>query len=1854
MSFSPLDNQEDGSPIANPPRVTMCLDKEFEDDPPKSENMKVYARVRPMLQREEDEGYRECIAAIDEETIRAVVPANSVKFKNSGLNPQDVYDFKYTQAFGPDVGQFLFFENTIMDAMLGYIEGQNSLIFNYGITNSGKTYTLQGNEANPGIIPLAMHLFFGCIEKQLMDEICVKPEKFCDIVVLNDRERVQELRLKEELLRLVDNDSFNKTSASDTSVVSNASKSFSQILCECFRDDFKYQTETTLPPEEMIAAQSAAYMRELGKKSVDEQPGKCNIWVSFIEIYNEYIYDLLQPNITQRQKLSLAEDQNGDVYIKGAREICVSNSTEAIKLMYVGRKNLRIASTKLNYQSSRSHCIFTVKIARVFDDETHGTSGRVNRISFCDLAGSERANKSQTSGMRLKEAGYINTSLMVLGRCLDQLRRNQTAKDKKMIPFRESKLTRLFSNHFLGKGKAVMIANASPCEYTFDETLNVLRFSALAKDLTISDSYISTAQNSIMDICNQWHKSKNRVSDVSANESYDLDSSYTEEIEKRDEMIEKLVDVAESLRQNLEQEKKEKVELEFKIREEVGNEYAKYSDELLDEQKKIYERQIESLRDLYKQRFDAMKETYEKKIHELQEELNESDDSFENSISEMNKTFDKIEEESLISFSPAVGEPSKQVLKAEVNVSVDTSMDFFDAVGEDDSKANSDIQSLKEDLESISKELSITKQKLEEASKSLKQSQTEGAVAKEKSDALNCKLLEANQVLEEYRKELEQLKSNCESCENEIDSLLEEKKCLQDNVLTLSDQLAQSETKAEQFNKEKCEVEESSSQKLAEKEKKIADLEEECRDLKDKLKDFVETMEEVKTKYNNLEEEYDSYKNSTSSTAKDLIEKFNTISQQLAETASETEDLKKEKLKLEDIYSQKLAEREKKIADLEEKCRELHFKLEESVKAMEEVKTKYNELEEEYENYKNSTSSSANDFNDLKEKFDSVSDELELATAEIELLKQEKINAQTNFSTEKSKLLEEVTRLDGKCKEMDTKVENLNKLLTDEKSKYDELAAEYESYKNAEIRDKDVTNEKLATISNELDAANSVIESLRKEKLDIERSFAKEKEEMLNENSDVAEQCKNLKSSLETAIKDIEDKKLKIYELESEIESLETSYKTENLELQEKLDDLKRKLASVSDMLGEAKIGNEKSKELGTELETITLALDEEKSKVAELVSKCSAYESEKARLLKDLEEAEEKLQLQIEQTCNSNETGECENLDESSSRNSQVFEQNSKIAELELKIKELESSCATYKSDNSELMSDLKNLQEKLDCVCQELEESKSANERSREIGLELEKISENLEEEKSKANELLCKCDCLETENAKLLQDIKTYEENSSLEKADDQYSAKIEELALKLDEINQLLEEKQSKIDQLDKECSYLKSENADLLKTLDAEKEKYIKLSDEQALAINEVKHLQKEISEAVDVHSKALSELKMKEAAAQEKCEEMVLKLEETSKIIEDQKFKIGEAEENSLDIKNQNLELSERLSSLKEDYSSFSELYGKLLQVLEKCEFSATQKVKLLHSSSIKNLDELADLNRQVREKETSIEELERALCDCQKQLKESEAKAKKQMHAIKQQHSIEIEEMAHLKKLVEEENLQLKATVTELEKKEDSKKEEIKEDVKNDEAEEDINKEDEKKEETMKRSSSNLFKGKKKRSLSEVSKDEVDKSQDKENSDRESLKEKTVEEKVTKRRRVLRQRQDTAVINTASNSESEEEISKLNFKKEVNDDEYVPSTKATIRKKVTSKGRSRQPQKKSSEEMPKVPTTRTTRRKIQDDTENVSPVKKAMAFVGSKLRSVAQTVTNMPSPRITRGRRKLYNADAATPQWKL
>ncbi|CAG2068460.1 unnamed protein product, partial [Timema podura] len=151
-----------------------------------------------------------------------------------------------------------------------------------------------------------------------------------------------------------------------------------------------------------------------------------SVFVSFAEIYNENLYDLLEPPMEvlrrhrdgpKKRSLQFGRDLKGNTYIKGLRQIKVSSADEAFQVLLFGQNNLQFASTELNSVSSRSHCIFSIILVRHADTEDPVIT-TINTFSFCDLAGTERAKKTHNVGERLKESQNINTSLLVLGRCL--------------------------------------------------------------------------------------------------------------------------------------------------------------------------------------------------------------------------------------------------------------------------------------------------------------------------------------------------------------------------------------------------------------------------------------------------------------------------------------------------------------------------------------------------------------------------------------------------------------------------------------------------------------------------------------------------------------------------------------------------------------------------------------------------------------------------------------------------------------------------------------------------------------------------------------------------------------------------------------------------------------------------------------------------------------------------------------------------------------------------------------------------------------------------------------------------------------------------------------------------------------------------------------------------------------------------------------------------------------------------------------------------------------------------------------------------------------------------------------------
>lgn len=215
---------------------------------------------------------------------------------------------------------------------------------------------------------------------------------------------------------------------------------------------------------------------------------KTSVWVTFAEIYNEHIYDLLisdQSHNRSRPVLSLGMNNDGCTYIKNLTNISVSSALEAYELLQIGMHNLKYASTALNKNSSRSHCIFTIKLVQY---DVNSTNVQVSYFNFCDLAGSERIKKSCSSGERLKETTLINTSLYILGKCIKALREKNISGS--CIPYRESKLTRLFQRALSGYENVAMIVNINPDKNVFEETQHVLNFSAIAKTVEITKKEI--------------------------------------------------------------------------------------------------------------------------------------------------------------------------------------------------------------------------------------------------------------------------------------------------------------------------------------------------------------------------------------------------------------------------------------------------------------------------------------------------------------------------------------------------------------------------------------------------------------------------------------------------------------------------------------------------------------------------------------------------------------------------------------------------------------------------------------------------------------------------------------------------------------------------------------------------------------------------------------------------------------------------------------------------------------------------------------------------------------------------------------------------------------------------------------------------------------------------------------------------------------------------------------------------------------------------------------------------------------------------------------------------------------------
>lgn len=205
-----------------------------------------------------------------------------------------------------------------------------------------------------------------------------------------------------------------------------------------------------------------------------------SVKVSFIELYNEELKDLLLINDQDEKKVRIFDDPNKkSIVVQGMEEIYIKDAKEGMKLLNDGSYKRQVAATQCNDLSSRSHSVFTITVHMKEIDPISGEEFlKIGKLNLVDLAGSENINRSGAENKRAREAGMINQSLLTLGRVINAL-----VDQSSHIPYRESKLTRLLQDSLGGKTKTCIIATISPAKVSLDETISTLEYANRAKSI---------------------------------------------------------------------------------------------------------------------------------------------------------------------------------------------------------------------------------------------------------------------------------------------------------------------------------------------------------------------------------------------------------------------------------------------------------------------------------------------------------------------------------------------------------------------------------------------------------------------------------------------------------------------------------------------------------------------------------------------------------------------------------------------------------------------------------------------------------------------------------------------------------------------------------------------------------------------------------------------------------------------------------------------------------------------------------------------------------------------------------------------------------------------------------------------------------------------------------------------------------------------------------------------------------------------------------------------------------------------------------------------------------------------------
>ncbi|XP_061088732.1 kinesin-like protein KIF20B [Conger conger] len=706
------------------------------------EHLRVYLRIRPFTSAENDNGEsQECVTIASPDVVLLKAPRTSLSARLSDKSvPQTAQRFQFSKVYGPEATQRDIFDGTVKHLVKDVLEGGNSLVFTYGVTNAGKTFTFLGSESESGVLPRSLDIIFNSIDDRIYKQMNIKPHRCREYIRLTKDQQDEEVTNKRNIMRL------SKETDSQRSMTSQLSST----------------ARTTILEGSTLSELDGLTGADCFNLDVDDHT-KYSIWVSFCEIYNENIHDLLEPisnGPLKRNVLRLSQDVKGNSFVKDLKWVQVNDVHEAYKVVKVGKRNQSFSCTKLNNLSSRSHSIFSIRVLRI-EDVGIPRVHTVSELSLCDLAGSERCAKTQNCGDRLKEAGNINTSLLILGKCINALRHNQQSKLQQHVPFRESKLTHYLQGFFCGRGKACMIVNINQCASMYDETLNVLKFSAVAQKVVVLNAkpLPVVSKKSCRDVSfiinnadrkNLWVKRKSSLvgwetsledvqehddnyeeeEDEEGDESSCVESVMNETIQEADgdeedieidkDSHENQLLLIEALKQKLRKEEDEKLTMESRIREEVTKEFMQLFSQMEDDYSERLAKEREIIEERAERRLEILKNLVSKNsaneepMSDSKEQPKDKVDLFDGMIDLMQDDLEKIKKDaeaaqtclvslpgprdSVANLEKQVSDVSEELLKAQQLLTLKSTE--VDAMSNQTQKLNEQLDEAKKNFES--------------------------------------------------------------------------------------------------------------------------------------------------------------------------------------------------------------------------------------------------------------------------------------------------------------------------------------------------------------------------------------------------------------------------------------------------------------------------------------------------------------------------------------------------------------------------------------------------------------------------------------------------------------------------------------------------------------------------------------------------------------------------------------------------------------------------------------------------------------------------------------------------------------------------------------------------------------------------------------------------------------------------------------------------------------------------------------------------------------------------------------------------------------------------------------------------